>query len=140
MYSICAECGSQVLDLALHMKIHNDKRSFECEVCGKVTFGKKGFLNHQQTHKSWSCPKCQAVLPQNSRTMHLKKCAKEGQKELGCDKCSYVTTDKSNLNKHIKIHQKNKLEFACDNCEEVYSSKVKVKEISAQSNKYLKQL
>ena len=115
MYSICAECGSQVLDLALHMKIHNDKRSFECEVCGKVAFGKKGFPNHQQTHKSWSCPKCQAVLPHNSRTMHLKKCAKEGQKEkeLGCDKCSYVTTDKSNLNKHIKIHQKNKLEFSC---------------------------
>ena len=90
MYSICAECGSQVLDLALHMKIHNDKRSFECEVCGKVTFGKKGFLNHQQTHKSWSCPKCQAVLPHNSRTMHLKKCAKEGPPDplhvnlLGC--------------------------------------------------------
>ena len=51
MNSICAECGSQVLDLALHMKIHSDKRSFECEVCGKVAFGKKGFLNHKQTHK-----------------------------------------------------------------------------------------
>ena len=25
MSSICAECGSQVLDLALHMKIHSDK-------------------------------------------------------------------------------------------------------------------
>ena len=106
MNSICAECGSQVLDLALHMKIHSDKRSFECEVCGKVAFGKKGFLNHKQTHKSWSCPRCLAVLPHNSRTMHLKKCAKEEQKELGCDKCSYVTTDKSNLNKHIKIHPK----------------------------------
>ena len=56
MYSICAECGSQVLDLALHMKIHNDKRSFECEVCGKVSFGKKRFLNHHQTHKSGCAP------------------------------------------------------------------------------------
>ena len=46
MYPICAECGSQVLNLALHMKIHNDERSFECEVWGKVAFGKKGFLNH----------------------------------------------------------------------------------------------
>ena len=62
--------------------------------------------------------------------MHLKKCVKEGQKELGCGKCSYVTTDKSNLNKHIKIHQKNKLEFYCDNCEEVYSSKVELKKHS----------
>ena len=114
--------------LGLHMKIHSDKISFECKVCGKVAFGKKKFLNHKQTYKSWSCPRCQAVvLPHNSRTMHLKKCVKEGQKELGCDKCSYVTTDKSNLNKHIKIHQKNKLEFHCDNCEEVYSNKVELK-------------
>ena len=127
MNSICAECGSQVLDLALNMKIHNDTRSFECEVCGKVAIGKKGFLNHKQTHKSWGCPRCQTVLPHSSRTMHLKKCAKEGQKELGCGKCSYVTTDKSNRNKHIKIHQKNKLEFYCDNCEEVYSNKVELK-------------
>ena len=94
MNSMCAECGSQVLDLALNMKIHNDTRSFECEVCGKVAIGKKGFLNHKQTHKSWGCPRCQTVLPHSSRTMHLKKCVKEGQKELGFDKCSHLRTDK----------------------------------------------
>ena len=36
-----------MLDLALHMKIHNDKRSFECEVCGKVVMGEKRILESQ---------------------------------------------------------------------------------------------
>ena len=44
MNSICAECGSQVLDLALHMKIHNDTRIFVCKVGEKVSIGKKDSL------------------------------------------------------------------------------------------------
>ena len=81
MSSICAECGSQVLDLKSHLKIHKDSK-VECEVCGKVLTNRKAFRNHMQTHKSWSCPRCQIVIPHNSRTMHLKKCMKEEQKEL----------------------------------------------------------
>ena len=71
MSSICAECGSQVLDLKSHLKIHKDSK-VECEVCGKVLTNRKAFRNHMQTHKSWSCPRCQIVIPHNSRTMHLK--------------------------------------------------------------------
>ena len=56
MNSICAECGSQVLDLALHMKIHNDKRSFECEVCGKVVMGKKRILESQTNPQDMELP------------------------------------------------------------------------------------
>ena len=36
MSSICAVCGSQVLDLKSHPKIHKDSK-VECEVCGKVS-------------------------------------------------------------------------------------------------------
>ena len=126
MSSICAEYGSQVLDLKSHLKIHKDSK-VECEVCGKVLTNRKAFRNHMQTHKSWSCPICQIVIPHNSRTMHLKKCMKEEQKELNCEECAYVTTDKSNLNKHIKTHQQNRPEFKCENCEKVFSSKVELK-------------
>ena len=35
MSSICAECGSQVLDLKSHLKIHKDSK-VECEVTLKV--------------------------------------------------------------------------------------------------------
>ena len=53
MSSICAECGSQVLDLKSHLKIHKDSK-VECEVCGKVLTNRKAFRNHMQTHKSWT--------------------------------------------------------------------------------------
>ena len=65
MSSICAECDSQVLDLKSHLKIHKDSK-VECEVCGKVLTNRKAFRNHMQTHKSWSCPRCQIVIPHNS--------------------------------------------------------------------------
>ena len=71
MSSICAECGSQVLDLKSQLKINKDSK-VECEVCGKVLTNRKAFRNHIQTHKSWSCPRCQIVIPHNSRTMTLK--------------------------------------------------------------------
>ena len=119
MSSICAECGSQVLDLKSHLKIHKDSK-VECEVCGKVLTNRKAFRNHMQTHKSWSCPRCQIVIPHNSRTMHLKKCMKEEQKEFNCEECAYVTTKKLilfdfsvnfeylfenfNLNMTLKVH------------------------------------
>ena len=105
MSSICAECCSQVLDLKSHLKIHKDSK-VECEVCGKVLTNRKAFRNHMQTHKSWSCPRCQIVIPHNSRTMHLKKCLKKDLTEFKCDNCPYVTTNKSNLDRHEKAHDK----------------------------------
>ena len=95
MSSICAECGSQVLDLKSHLKIHKDSK-VECEVCGKVLTNRKAFRNHMQTHKSWSCHRCQIVIPHNSRTMHLKKCMKEEQKPI----------NKTDQNSNVKIVKK----------------------------------
>ena len=115
MSSICAECGSQVLDLKSHLKIHKDSK-VECEVCGKVLTNRKAFRNHMQTHKSWSCPRCQIVIPYNSRTMHLKKCMKEEQKEFNCEECAYVESsvgfgifDKPVKEKRLPLYQ-------CDQC------------------------
>ena len=57
MTSICAECGATVASMPQHMKIH-DKREFECEVCDQLVVGRTNFVNHKQTHKNWTCPKC----------------------------------------------------------------------------------
>ena len=57
MTSICAECGASVASMPQHMKAH-DKRKFECEVCDKLVVGRTNFVNHKQTHKTWTCPLC----------------------------------------------------------------------------------
>ena len=49
MSSICAECGSQVLDLKSHLKIHKDSKA-ECEVCGKVLSTHYSIKNEERTH------------------------------------------------------------------------------------------
>ena len=47
MYSICAECGSQVLDLALHMKIHN-----LCELEAELIEDASPFISYLRSIRS----------------------------------------------------------------------------------------
>ena len=62
MSSICAECGSQVLDLKSHLKIHKDSK-VECEVCGKDAACEKASLPCHVTVYHRETAACHPVFP-----------------------------------------------------------------------------
>ena len=98
--NICDICGKvflKVFELNSHVKkMHEGKRQFDCEQCGKVNF---------------------------SKPIYLKKhiAAVHERRRFKCTKCSKDFSRKSYLNKHIEYVHEGKGYF-CNHCEKDYSS------------------
>lgn len=104
MPGLCYVCGKYVMNLQSHLLHHNSIKQCVCEVCGIFTV-KKNFWHHMQTHikKSYLCDICGKMYSQphhfRSHTMNHK-----GIKPYGCSVCGKKFLNKTALNQHNLVH------------------------------------
>uniref|UniRef100_A0ABD2X3M0 C2H2-type domain-containing protein n=1 Tax=Trichogramma kaykai TaxID=54128 RepID=A0ABD2X3M0_9HYME len=110
-----------------HRTVHEGRKDFECDKCGKIFGFRWSWLMHIKTvHencKDYACDKCEKkfgqkfILNLHQRTVH------EGRQDFACDKCQKKFAERSNLIKHqITIHEGRK-DYACDKCEQKLGQK-----------------
>ena len=102
-------------ELEKHIIECHDGRTYSCDVCQKKCHGKKGLLNHKQTHQLITCNICSKEFKTRSFNKHKKQCGVTSNHddiksenvniEHKCLKCEYVSNTKSNLTRHQKICQ-----------------------------------
>ena len=115
---ICSHCDQKFVDLEKHLKSVNLKRTFGCEICGKMFKRKEDLKMHfDSVHNAVAiqCPHCKKVfnwdekrskilLKQHIKTVH------EGFKPFACDICGIKMSRFANLADHrIKVHGEKKL-------------------------------
>lgn len=60
---MCPVCGKRVVDMAYHLKTHNEEAQIECEIsgCGKRFFSQHNLRAHMLSHsavKNFTCHVC----------------------------------------------------------------------------------
>ena len=121
---ICAKVlkNSSASNIQRHMKIHNDTKSFECEICSSKFLSDYKLKVHQQLHtgtKEFNCDFCGKGFAQSGKlTSHLLVHA--GEKPFECDFCEKCFTSSGDLTKHTRIHTEIKLK--CKFCEKQFAS------------------
>ncbi|XP_047505112.1 zinc finger protein 723-like isoform X1 [Pieris napi] len=128
----CSTCNKQFLNAKLfnlHVRqcknVNGEKKTFLCDICGKVTKTKANLLNHKSTHVNVFPFKCD-VCPYRGRTVDLLRVHKRSHlkdKPYKCTQCPKATTTSSNLAKHIQhVHSKIR-PHKCSYCEKAFSTK-----------------
>jgi len=124
----CNKLYPSLKQLNQHKKeIHENPKSFGCEICGKK-FNQKSILkSHQKTHdknrsKLFKCHRCDyATDTQQSFKKHQNVHDRQDEKfstmvnPIKCDKCSTFCKDKAALSGHMSsVHPK--VLYQCDFC------------------------
>jgi hypothetical protein len=100
-----------------HVRGHNEKKQYKCEVCDRKFISKYELKNHKKQlcsqQKSFQCDECDfvAIGPQEQK-LH----AKIHNKEFKCAKCEYNTTSITRFENHAKIHDEPKT-LKCELCD-----------------------
>lgn len=88
---MCQICGIMQSNMTTHMLVHAEKRSFECDLCGKH------FAQKMNLHT------------------HLVRHVNSNIRRFTCEICGYAFLHKSVMQRHMLIHT-NTRAFACDLC------------------------
>ena len=71
---------STLIGLNKHIKIHNLKKGFNCEICSKQFVWLRDFQRHTRTHtgeKPYKCGQCEKSFPRKDSLMqHMRICSK----------------------------------------------------------------
>ena len=127
---VCEVCSLSVTSMAAlerHQKAKHSNRTFCCSECGVSKDSPRKLIDHQMTHKTTACPKCDKIISHHNKARHIKSCQGQDPK-FQCDQCGVTTKTARGLNSHkIKFHQalsvENKTVFDCAYCN--YQSKRK---------------
>lgn len=115
----CEQCTYHTAtqdSLDRHMKLHDQSRPFECNVCGyrykMKTKLQVHLVNVHSGDKIYNCGSCDYSTNDGTHLIiHLR--SHSGVKPFSCSECEYKTTRKYDLKEHLKIHTKS---FSCSLC------------------------
>jgi len=119
----CEEYFTKQKMLKEHAQIHSIDGNFSCKDCDKKLPTYKKLIHHNlNQHTSYTCAKCQKVLPgKQVYDNHKKAChVDKSIKMFKCDQCPHATHAKEYLNNHKKrMHAKG--EFVCQECKKAFT-------------------
>ncbi|XP_071515105.1 uncharacterized protein [Panulirus ornatus] len=105
---LCPFSAAEKGGLKVHMRTHNDKRTFDCPHCPSRFAQNAHLRDHLHIHtgeKPYSCPHCSFRCANNSSIRrHIK--THTGVKPHACQHCSFRFIRMSQLKKHIRTHAK----------------------------------
>ncbi|XP_050442688.1 zinc finger protein interacting with ribonucleoprotein K-like [Adelges cooleyi] len=123
----CPECGKLFNDrgyLSSHMKIHRNRKEYECQYCNKSFNQRVAYNMHVRIHtgeKPHSCHHCSKSF---TRKMLLKQHLRihTGEKPFACAVCHKPFADRSNMTLHMRLHSGVK-PYACAMCGKSFTKK-----------------
>jgi len=121
--------------LTRHLRSHESKKPFSCEVCSK-SFKRyanmKAHLSiHRESDKTF-CDVCgQSFKHASSIKLHMK--LHSGEKQFVCKYCGKAFTQNGNLKEHLRIHTGEK-PYKCSYCNKVFATSSQMKSHSKRHN------
>ncbi|XP_055309906.1 oocyte zinc finger protein XlCOF6.1-like [Sitodiplosis mosellana] len=114
---VCGHVASKKWNLARHIRIHTEEKTFVCPVCFE-SFARKFTLNcHLRTHTEelpHSCLKCgQRFTIEEVKQSHEKRC--KGRR-FECYLCEYKSFTSHSLKRHMQSKHTGERKFQCEVC------------------------
>lgn len=122
--TMCELCGKLTASMLNHMKIHNDIRPYQCNLCDSKFRTKFQILRHQQAHKRRAivCNMCERKFYWfETFSIHMKKCHPIDEKckkplSYKCRYCKSKYSYEQELQAHELIHRP----YECKHCNESF--------------------
>ncbi|XP_029719882.2 zinc finger protein 271 isoform X3 [Aedes albopictus] len=125
--SVCFVCGKMVRNLQFHMSSHENKRSWECNICHARFNSFEVLTLHQRVHnglRKYGCRhgcdkryKASGDRDRHEKLVHL------GITPFGCDLCESSFVRERDLRLHMRKHTGQKL-YPCGQCKAGFNRKM----------------
>ena len=99
---MCGDCGRHVKnDKCLKGHIRRFHEKMICPTCGIECTGSRRYKNHQRSHQSVPCTKCNKSFSPDNIKRHIKLCKGIPSPKYNCENCDFSTNVKKQLERFV---------------------------------------